>query len=496
MVHKGGRRYKATLFSTIFLIRRRYPAQTLPLSHIHAQLLPLSTTYTHSPTHPDTIDYTMSTHVAQSRTDLEGIKMKRKLEDERSYSVSSAATDDALDEKLDLQTSSESDSDSSEQVSKKRRVEEAQSPAESEQGITETEQHLIENDTDEVQTALVIKSFEEPFTVDKAYPIADLNEHEVLVENKYIGLNPIDWKGKKYRFGVYSFPWIQGRESSGVVKKLGSKVKNLAVGDEVFIASTSYRDLRTSTFQEHTIFDARLVWKLPKNVSLKEGSAIGVGLVTASSVLEELDVNIFEDEEYDKSRYLQPEDRESLLVWGGSSGVGSYVIQLAKIAGFKKIIAVSSLKHEEFLKGIGATHVLDRYKGLEELKTELKEILPAGLQIGVDVVGKSTSDNVIEFLNIEKKSSKTFVGVVSKPSKDLDAELLKDVTLKEVLIKKFHENVTHGQSIVRVTSKLLESGQIKSQKNLKLYQGFEGITTGLQDLEKYGASNEKYVVQL
>jgi NADPH:quinone reductase-like Zn-dependent oxidoreductase len=424
----------------------------------------------------------------------ESISLKRKIgEEERSLSVSSTSTEEYLEDKLGDQSSHSSDSElEQENASKKRRVDTQDSE------LNETEQHLIENDTDELQTALVIKSFEEPFIVDKAYPIPDLGEHEVLVHNKFIGLNPIDWKGKKYRFGVYSFPWIQGRESSGVVEKLGTKVKNLSVGDEVFIASTSYRDLRTSTFQEYTIFDSRLVWRLPKNISLKEGSAIGVGLVTASSVLEELNVNIFENEDYEKETYIKPENRDSLLVWGGSSGVGSYVIQLAKIAGFKKVIAVSSPKHEEFLKNIGATHVLDRFKHLDELKKELEEISPDGLQIGVDVVGKQTSDSVIHFLNLNKTkdSQKKFVGVVSKPSKDLDPTLLEGIVLKEVLLKKFHENVKFGEALVKVTHKFLESGEIKSQKNLKHYKGFEGIKAGLEDLEKFGASNEKYIVEL
>ena len=431
--------------------------------------------------------------LSREPTKLEPVTLKRKFtEDERSNSVVSlASTDgDRLDDKLDQQ-SSDSDSDSKVE-SKKRRV----SP---EDGITETELHLVENDTDDLQTALVITSFEEPFSVDEKYPVPDLGEHEVLIENKFIGLNPIDWKGKKYRFGVYSFPWIQGRESSGVVKKVGSKVANLATGDEVFIASTSYRDLRTSTFQQYSIFDSRLVWKLPKNVSLKEGAGVGVGLVTASSVMEELNVNIFENEDFDKEQYISPEDRDSILIWGGSSGVGSYVIQLAKVAGFKKIISVSSLKHEKFLKDIGATHILDRFKELDELKKELHEILPNGLQIGIDVVGKQTSDHVIHFLNLgdnKNDSTKTFVGVVSKPSKDLDSELLKNIEVKQVLIKKFHENVKHGENLVRVTHDLLDSGKIVSQKNLKLYRGFEGIISGLEDLEKYGASNEKYVVEL
>ncbi|ODQ58000.1 hypothetical protein WICANDRAFT_24037, partial [Wickerhamomyces anomalus NRRL Y-366-8] len=326
------------------------------------------------------------------------------------------------------------------------------------------------------QTAVVINSFDEDFTIDYNYPIPELGEYEILIENKYIGLNPVDWKGKKYKFGIYSFPWIQGRESSGIVQKIGSKVSNLTKGDKVFIASTSYRDLRTSTFQNFTIFDSRLVWKLPENISLKESCTIGVGLITAGSVLEELNVNLFDHEEFDKAKLLH--QRENLLIWGGSSGVGSYIIQLAKVAGFKKIITVATLKHTDFLHKIGATHVLDRFKSKEDLIKDLKEIVPEGLQIGIDVVGKETTDTVIEFLN---------------PSKDLDSKLLENIEVKQVLIKKFHENLKFGENLVAKTWELLSNEQIKPQKNLKIYKGFEGILNGLKDLEKFGASNEKYI---
>lgn len=425
-----------------------------------------------------------------TQSNLGALPLKRKLSDERSYSVSSA--EECLDDKLENFEASESDSDSSEALSsKKRKV--------LQQSINDTEQHLIENDTEELQSALVIKSFEQPFVVDSSYPIPDLHDHEVLIKNKFIGLNPIDWKGKKYRFGVYSFPWIQGRESSGIVSKLGRKVKDLSPGDEVFLASTSYRDLRTSTFQEYTVLDSRLIWKLPKNISLKHGAAIGVGLVTASSVMEEIGVDMFGARVEDTNKDDIPlQDRDSILVWGGSSGVGSYIIQLCRVAGFKTIIAVSSLKHEGFLKGIGATHVLDRFKSLDELKKDIEVIVPQGLQTGVDVVGRETSDNVIQLLNVNKTddSQLTFVGVVSKPSKELSSDKLKNISCKEILLKKFHENVEHGQRLVEVTHQLLESGKITPQKNLKEYEGFSGIVRGLEDLEEYGASNEKYVVQL
>lgn len=374
-----------------------------------------------------------------------------------------------------------------------------------------------EDEIEETHQAVVVNSFKEPFTIVHNSPKHELTEYEVLIENKYIGLNPVDWKGHKYQFGIYSFPWIQGRESSGIISKLGSKVENFKKGDEVFFVSTSYRDLRTSTFQKYSVFDSRLIWKKPEGLKMSECGGIGVGLVTAASVLEETGCGFFasataekETKQDNKENIENKESTESvksiedkveeeektLLIWGGSTGVGSYIIQLSKLAGFKNIIVIASLKHKQHLESLGATHIIDRFLSKEDIIAELKK-LDKNISVGVDVVGKETSNNVIEFLNLSKPSKenkKTFIGVVAKPS--LSEEHLANIDIKQVLIKKFHEDLDFGKSLIGKTQHLLNESKIKPQKNLKLYSGFQGIIDGLTDLEKFGASNEKYIVEL
>lgn len=52
--------------------------------------------------------------------------------------------------------------------------------------------------------ALIITAFHEPLSIANI-PIPVVKDNDILVRNRAIGLNPIDWKGKKYRFGVYDF---------------------------------------------------------------------------------------------------------------------------------------------------------------------------------------------------------------------------------------------------------------------------------------------------
>lgn len=70
------------------------------------------------------------------------------------------------------------------------------------------------------------------------------------MRNVSIGLNPVDWKCLAYGFGIHSLPWINGRESCGIVEAVGEGVTEFSEGDRVIVASTNYRDNRTSTFQE------------------------------------------------------------------------------------------------------------------------------------------------------------------------------------------------------------------------------------------------------
>lgn len=63
-------------------------------------------------------------------------------------------------------------------------------------------------------------------------PVPELSPNQVLVKNSYAGLNYID---NYCRTGVYKMqlPYVSGREAGGEIVKIGSEVKNFAVGDKV-----------------------------------------------------------------------------------------------------------------------------------------------------------------------------------------------------------------------------------------------------------------------
>lgn len=88
------------------------------------------------------------------------------------------------------------------------------------------------------------------YTIHTNWPRTVPQAKEILIRNVSIGINPIDWKSIAYGFGIHSYPWINGRESAGIVEEIGEGVTRFKKGDRVLHASTNYRDIRTSTYQE------------------------------------------------------------------------------------------------------------------------------------------------------------------------------------------------------------------------------------------------------
>lgn len=320
------------------------------------------------------------------------------------------------------------------------------------------------------QTAVIINDVKSSLTL-QDLDVPSVGDNEILIENKGIGLNPIDWKSKKYNFAIHEFPWINGRESCGKVVKLGRYVNGLSLGDNVIVASTSYRDLRTSTFQNFTVMDYRLVWKLPKFLTYDQGSSIGVGLVTASMII------------YDSFKVFNEEAKgKSIIIWGASSVVGLYLIQLANIHGLKPI-AVANKDYEVYLKDLGASIVIDRYRAIKDIQDDIKH---ESIQFGVDCVSETTSKYVLEIL--ENFPQSKFTSIVKAPRLNSDK-------IVPVSIKKFHEDLALGQKIIKITSDYLESGQIKPVR-LKVYKGLSSIEAALKDLEYFGAKAEKYIISV
>ncbi|CCO30217.1 Zinc-type alcohol dehydrogenase-like protein C2E1P3.01 [Rhizoctonia solani AG-1 IB] len=108
-----------------------------------------------------------------------------------------------------------------------------------------------------------------------------------------------------------------------------------------------------TTFQEKTIVQTDIISKIPDNITEDQASTIPAGALAAL-------FGLFQKTGIDVPTNGPTASDKGVLILGGSSSVGQFAVQLARIAGFSPIVTTASVKHEDFLKSLGATHIFDR----------------------------------------------------------------------------------------------------------------------------------------
>lgn len=153
--------------------------------------------------------------------------------------------------------------------------------------------HNITNDKDDAatfavsgQSVLLIHGPGEEYKLTENHDVPQpKSDHEILVKVIAVGLNPVDWKGPDYNFGMPSLPWINGRDFAGVVVKASKKLRRLKVGDVILSPSTDYRDIRKAAFQEFVISTEYNCARVPREIPVQSCAAVGVAFVAATLAL-------------------------------------------------------------------------------------------------------------------------------------------------------------------------------------------------------------------
>ena len=155
-------------------------------------------------------------------------------------------------------------------------------------------------------------------------------------------VNAADWKVRAggYEGGpIETFPYILGRDFSGVVSAVGEGA-DLAVGDEVFGVLDAGQE---GAYAEKVAVKSSILARKPTNLSHVDAAAIALTGLTAKISIED-------------TIKLQP--GETILIQGGAGGVASMAIQIAKHIGAKVTTTASPANHA-YLLGLGADEVID-----------------------------------------------------------------------------------------------------------------------------------------
>ena len=201
---------------------------------------------------------------------------------------------------------------------------------------------------------------------------------EVLIEHKAIGLNFID---TYHRSGSYplDLPSGIGGEASGIIKKIGSKVKDFSVGDSV-----AYAGVPLGSYSSERIYPIKNLVKIPDGINFDIAATLMTkGLTTYYLLYKTYPVSA----------------NETILFHAAAGGVGQIFCQWAKSLGCKVIGTVGSDEKIKTAKKNGCDFVINYSK--EDFPKRVLEITKGkGVPVVYDGVGKNTFVGSIECLKI------------------------------------------------------------------------------------------------
>ena len=204
----------------------------------------------------------------------------------------------------------------------------------------------------------------------KPVPTAD----EVLVEVSAVSVNPFDYKlagGVYEQYIPLSLPATLGGDVSGVVVEVGQDAKGFEVGQEVYGLANAAGG--QGSFAEFVSVNAEKLSAKPSSIDFSIAAALPLAAVSAYQALAD-HIN------------LQP--GQKILIHGGSGGIGSLAIQIAKDLGAYIATTVSS-DNIDYVKSLGADEVID-YK-TQKFEEVIKDFDAVFDTVGGDTLAKSYS---------------------------------------------------------------------------------------------------------
>ncbi|CAD6575708.1 MAG: hypothetical protein TREMPRED_001474 [Tremellales sp. Tagirdzhanova-0007] len=206
------------------------------------------------------------------------------------------------------------------------------------------------------------------------WPVPSLAPNEVLVKVIYAASNPTDVSHRDY----LSPPDVPlGADFSGTVAALGSSVSRLKIGDRVSGSVHGGKFKDKGAFAEYLKQEETLLWIVPEQVKMEEAAGTCVGLSSAAMAI------------YLRQGVPMPPAKRTDNAWyivqGGSSSVGLYAVQLARLAGYR-VIATCSPHSFDLVKSYGADQVVDYHDAAAALE-QIKSVTADGVVAGLECIG-------------------------------------------------------------------------------------------------------------
>lgn len=320
----------------------------------------------------------------------------------------------------------------------------------------------------------------------------------LLVKVYSVALNPTDWKHIASGRGAEPFS-IVGCDFAGEVVQIGDKVtKSFKVGDKVFGCAhgSNSSEGYDGVFAEYAAVKGDTTMKLPKNISFKDASTIGLGAITVGQGL------------FQKNKGLGLEfpgegngNGEWVLIYGGSTATGTLGIQYAKQAGYKVVTTASPHNHD-LVKSRGADAVFD-YKDPSSA-SKIREFTGNTLRYAWDTNGDNASAKYCAgALSSEAGGHFGTILMNKAPRDDVKTTSTIMYTVFGESFSKFDidfpaskDDFEFGKQWFNLTEKLVAEGKVVAHPAKAGNSGLEGVLQGLDDIKNGKVSGQKLVYNL
>lgn len=288
----------------------------------------------------------------------------------------------------------------------------------------------------------VIRKFGTPDVIQiEELDVPTIENNQLLVETRAMGLNPIDWKQRKgnHKFILGSpFPIVLGYDVSGVVMQVGSDIQNFKIGDEVFgVLDNKYG----GAYGSYVKGKASSFVHKPLTVSFQDSASVSLSGLTVLQAFR------------DKAGLKRG---QTLIVNGAGGGVGHLAVQIGKVFG-AYVIAVGSHRSKAFIESLKPDEFVN-YTDTDWLKKVKKA------DVFFDVAGAQSFVKVHPVL----KPNGTYINTLPRP-KILFNKLLQPFVggrkVKTLLMK-------HSAADLETLSEWLANGKLKVHVG-KTFQFFQ-----------------------
>lgn len=266
---------------------------------------------------------------------------------------------------------------------------------------------------------------------------------ECLIQVAAADVNPID---VYVRSGAISAklptPYILGRDLAGTVAAVGDDVKNFKVGDRVWATSEGSNG-RQGTFAEFAVVEESWLYPIPANVKDEDIAAISLVGITAHLGL---------------VPHARLQAGEVLFVNGGTGGVGSSVVQMAKLLGARVITTAGSAEKVAAAKQLGADLALN-YK-TENVDAAIKAFAPNGVNVWWETLREPNFERTIPLLALRGRMV-VMAGREAKPVFPVGPFYIKDCSLHGFAM--FNATAEEQRSAAEQINRWMAGGKLKAQ---------------------------------